>query len=77
MRCPITSPPISTGPPGSAAVFEWLQATGGIPEEDMRRTFNLGVGLSLIVDPAKADDVIAKLNASGERAFRIGQLKAA
>jgi phosphoribosylaminoimidazole synthetase len=56
-------------------VFEWLQSTGGVPEEDMRRTFNLGVGLALIVDPAKADDVIAKLNASGERAFVIGALK--
>jgi phosphoribosylaminoimidazole synthetase len=58
-------------------VFEWLQSTGGVPEEDMRRTFNLGVGLSLIVDPAKADDVIAKINAAGESAFVIGALKAA
>jgi len=58
-------------------VFEWLQATGGVPEDDMRRTFNLGVGLTLIVDPAKASDVITKLNASGERAFKIGALKQA
>jgi phosphoribosylaminoimidazole synthetase len=59
------------------AVFEWLQSTGGVPEEDMRRTFNLGVGLSLIVDPASADDVVAKLSVSGERAFKIGALKPA
>jgi phosphoribosylaminoimidazole synthetase len=59
------------------AVFEWLQSTGGVPEDDMRRTFNLGIGLALIVDPAKADDVIAQLNASGERAFKIGALKPA
>jgi phosphoribosylformylglycinamidine cyclo-ligase len=59
------------------AVFEWLQATGGVPEEDMRRTFNLGVGLALIVDAAKAGEVIAKLNAAGERAFRVGVLKSA
>ncbi|MBI3438613.1 MAG: phosphoribosylformylglycinamidine cyclo-ligase [Proteobacteria bacterium] len=59
------------------AVFEWLQATGGVPEDDMRRTFNLGIGLALIVDAAKTDDVIAKLRAAGERAFKIGQLKAA
>jgi phosphoribosylaminoimidazole synthetase len=57
------------------AVFEWLQSTGGVPEEDMRRTSNLGVGLSLIVDPAAADEVIAKLEAGGERAFKIGVLK--
>jgi phosphoribosylaminoimidazole synthetase len=57
------------------AVFEWLQSTGGVPEEDMRRTFNLGVGMVLIVDAAKADDVIAMLNSEGERAFRIGELQ--
>jgi phosphoribosylaminoimidazole synthetase len=54
------------------AVFEWLQAAGGVPEEDMRRTFNLGVGMALIVGAAAADDVVARLNAAGERAFRIG-----
>lgn len=59
------------------AVFTWLQKAGDVPEEDMRRTFNLGVGLSLVVDPAKADNVIAQLNAAGERAFVIGKLRAA
>ena len=59
------------------SVFEWLQATGGVPEEDMRRTFNLGIGMALIVDPQSADDVAAKLNAAGERAFKIGALKSA
>src|SRR5690606_14835229 len=59
------------------AVFEWLQATGGVPEADMRRTFNLGIGMVLVVDPAKADDVVAQLNAAGEQAFKIGALKAA
>jgi len=59
------------------AVFEWLQSTGGVPEDDMRRTFNLGIGLSLIVAPSNVDDVIARLTAAGERAFKIGQLKAA
>ncbi len=58
------------------AVFEWLQATGGVPEDDMRRTFNLGVGMVLIVDPAKAEDVITLLKSGGESAFQIGVLKA-
>jgi phosphoribosylformylglycinamidine cyclo-ligase len=56
------------------AVFEWLQSTGGVPEDDMRRTFNLGVGLALIVEPAQADRVIAGLAAAGEKAFSIGRL---
>lgn len=58
------------------AVFEWLQATGGVPEDNMRRTFNLGVGMVLIVDPAKAEDVITLLKSGGESAFQIGVLKA-
>jgi len=59
------------------AVFEWLQSTGGVPEEDMRRTFNLGVGMILIVEPSRAKDVIEMLTAGGETAFQIGVLKAA
>ena len=51
------------------AVFEWLQATGGVPEGDMRRTFNLGIGMILVVEPSKADEVIATLSANGERAI--------
>jgi phosphoribosylaminoimidazole synthetase len=59
------------------AVFEWLQSAGGVPEADMRRTFNLGIGLVLIVDPEQADAIIHKLTVSGERAFKIGALKPA
>jgi phosphoribosylformylglycinamidine cyclo-ligase len=58
------------------AVFEWLQATGGVPEEDMRRTFNLGVGMVLIVAAERVKDVEAMLTAGGEGAFQIGGLKA-
>jgi phosphoribosylformylglycinamidine cyclo-ligase len=57
------------------AVFEWLQAAGGVPEADMRRTFNLGVGMVLIVAAERADEAIALLDAEGERAFKIGVLK--
>ncbi len=58
------------------AVFEWLQSAGGVPEDDMRRTFNLGIGMALIVGADAADDVITTLEANGERAFVIGALKA-
>jgi len=59
------------------AVFEWLQSEGGVPEEDMRRTFNLGVGMVLIVETARVQDVLAMLTAGGENAFQIGVLKSA
>jgi phosphoribosylaminoimidazole synthetase len=55
-------------------VFQWLQQTGDVPEDDMRRTFNLGIGMILVVAPENADNVVAQLNASGERAFVIGAL---
>ena len=58
-------------------MFEWLQSTGGVPEDDMRRTFNLGVGMVLVAAPAKAGEVISMLNAAGESAFKIGALKQA
>jgi phosphoribosylaminoimidazole synthetase len=57
------------------AVFEWLQSTGGVPEADMRRTFNLGIGMVLIAAPENADRVIAMLKDGGEQAFKIGVLK--
>lgn len=55
-------------------VFRWLQETGGVPEDDMRRTFNLGVGFVLVIAPQHAARVIENLNADGERAFEIGAL---
>jgi phosphoribosylaminoimidazole synthetase len=57
------------------AVFEWLQSAGGVPKDDMRRTFNLGIGMVLIAAPEKADEIIATLVAGGESAFTIGVLK--
>src|SRR5262249_56818414 len=59
------------------AVFTWLQETGAVPEEDMRRTFNLGIGMALIVAKENADGVVATLEANGERAFVIGEVRGA
>jgi phosphoribosylformylglycinamidine cyclo-ligase len=41
----------------------------------MRRTFNLGIGMILIVDPARQQEVLAMLTAGGESAFKIGILR--
>ncbi len=54
------------------ALFRWLQEAGGVPEEDMRRTFNLGIGLALIVAPDMADELERALIAAGETVGRIG-----
>lgn len=42
------------------AVFDWLQRLGAVPEEEMRRVFNLGVGFCLIVPPTAVDAVMAR-----------------
>jgi phosphoribosylformylglycinamidine cyclo-ligase len=55
-------------------VFEWLQETGGVAEAEMRRTFNCGIGLMLIVDPHDLADVLEGLVRADEDAFVIGEL---
>jgi len=58
------------------ALFQWLQRQGGVPDEDMRRTFNMGVGLIVICGPDAADAVIDVLAGAGERnAVRIGEVQ--
>jgi phosphoribosylaminoimidazole synthetase len=58
-------------------VFDWLAQTGGVSEHEMRRTFNCGVGLMLIVDPHELPDVLEGLVRDGEDAFVIGELASA
>ncbi|MBI1198067.1 MAG: phosphoribosylformylglycinamidine cyclo-ligase [Phenylobacterium sp.] len=55
-------------------VFEWLAATGGVAEAEMRRTFNCGVGLALIVAPDDVAAVLEGLVRDGEDAFVMGEL---
>jgi len=56
-------------------VFDWLQATGRIETDEMRRTFNCGVGMTVIVDKAEADAAIGILEACGEKAWRLGRIE--
>jgi len=59
-----------------APVFKWLAGTGGIAESDMLRTFNCGVGMIAVVEPAKADAVAAVLTREGESVTRLGEVVA-
>lgn len=56
------------------AIFELVQRAGNIDEREMRRTFNLGLGLVVIAPAAGADEVIRALESAGERAGRIGEV---
>jgi phosphoribosylformylglycinamidine cyclo-ligase len=57
-------------------LFHYLQELGHVPEEDMYRTFNMGVGYVLVVSPADAEEVIARLREAGETAWAIGEIAA-
>ena len=58
------------------AVFNWLSKLGSIDEAELVRTFNCGVGMVLVVDKDKVDEVITILKAEGESAFSLGSLSA-
>jgi len=58
------------------AVFDWLAATGGIDEQEMRRAFNGGIGMLLAVAAEDADAITVALNDAGETAFVCGVLTA-
>lgn len=56
------------------AIFRMIQTTGGVPEDDMRRTFNLGIGLVLVVDPKKVDKTLALLKRRKEQPVIMGEV---
>ncbi len=52
--------------------FKWLAQTGNVAPEEMVRTFNCGLGMVAIVDPALSDDIKQVLQENGETVFQIG-----
>lgn len=58
------------------AMFTWMMETANIERAEMYRTFNCGVGMILVVDANDAEQSIATLNAEGETAFIVGEVKA-
>ena len=59
------------------ALFDWLQRTGDVSTPEMRRTFNCGVGMVVVVPADQADAAIACLQEAGETAWRLGEISAA
>jgi phosphoribosylformylglycinamidine cyclo-ligase len=56
------------------AIFNLIQHVGDVPEEDMRRTFNLGTGLILIVDRSGVDKILKVLRQKKEKPFVMGEV---
>ncbi len=58
-------------------IFDLLQHLGNIPEDDFRRTFNLGIGMVLVVSKRKIGSVSQILKKLGEPCYEIGRVVAA
>jgi phosphoribosylformylglycinamidine cyclo-ligase len=67
---------IDTGSWRIPPLFEALRRIGNIPEDDYRRTFNLGVGMIFVVPARGASKAEARLQRMGESPFRIGSVVA-
>jgi phosphoribosylformylglycinamidine cyclo-ligase len=55
-------------------IFKLLQQWGNIPETEMYRTFNMGIGMMIVVSAEEADAVISDLTTRGETVYRIGEI---
>ena len=56
------------------AVFRYLQEAGAVPESDMLRTFNCGIGLVMVVPESQVTDIIAHFDKSDIGAYAIGTI---
>ncbi|MDY4976449.1 MAG: phosphoribosylformylglycinamidine cyclo-ligase [Clostridia bacterium] len=55
-------------------IFDLIAKTGNIPERDMFNTFNMGVGMSVVVAKEDADQALSILKENGEEAYLIGEI---
>ncbi|MBO5230058.1 MAG: phosphoribosylformylglycinamidine cyclo-ligase, partial [Clostridia bacterium] len=55
-------------------IFDLIAKTGNIPERDMFNTFNMGVGMSIVVAKEEAEKALEILKANGEDAYIIGEI---
>ncbi len=55
-------------------IFEHLQQLGNVPEEEMLRTFNMGLGMLLVIPSAKFKKAQSVLERVGEKAYTIGRI---
>ena len=58
------------------AIFEMLSKDGQVAKEAMYNTFNMGIGMMLVVDPSDADKTLKAIKDAGEDAYIIGEIVA-
>jgi phosphoribosylformylglycinamidine cyclo-ligase len=57
------------------SVFDWLARAGNVARDEMYRTFNCGLGMTIVVPPADVDRALAVLRERGEQASVIGEIR--
>ena len=55
-------------------IFEHLQQLGNVPQDEMLRTFNMGLGMLLVIPSAKFKKAQSVLERVGEKAYTIGRI---
>ena len=55
-------------------IFSFLQEKGDIPEAEMYRTFNMGIGMMAVVKEQDVESVMQHFEAMGEKTFLIGEV---
>ena len=58
-------------------IFDLIAKTGDIPERDMFNTYNMGVGMSIVVPAEEVETAISVLKEQGEDAYVIGHIEKA
>jgi phosphoribosylformylglycinamidine cyclo-ligase len=56
-------------------IFDLIAKTGNVSERDMFNTYNMGVGMSVVVPAAQAEKALEILNQNGEDAYIIGKIE--
>jgi len=59
----------------ASPLFAWLQREGNVPDQEMYRVFNCGIGMVLVVADKDASAAIEALTAAGEQIWRIGNVR--
>ncbi len=55
-------------------IFRWLQETGSVETKEMRRVFNMGIGMTAVVSEFYAASIAAQIEATGTPCFPVGKI---
>ena len=57
-------------------IFDLIQEKGNVPRREMFNTFNMGIGMTVVVSQDEADKALEALKAAGEQPVRLGEIVA-